>query len=252
MVRQGIKITYQMKYLRKFNEELKPQTYRSAARKLTKLGHTDRANTLTNWANEMENKEEMVKWKDQLQDYANFGTFNINIRNIETDEKMTGEFALAIHFDELAFSDEPESGICFFVGLVPTSEELIQKCNEFMSDPEFGNGFYWGMIFNLEYNITDQIKFKKWNLWDYDDNLSGKVAFADRASANKFKNLLIKIVSDSQLNYPSGYTDVAYLYQKLEAVILAEQSFSSEYGFQLEDTADYIKTISPNELSRPI
>jgi hypothetical protein len=121
-----------------------------------------------------------------------------------------------------------------------------------MSDPEFGNGFYWGMIFNLEYNITDQIKFTKWNLWDYDDNLSGKVAFADRASANKFKNLLIKIVSDPQLNYPSGYTDVVYLYQKLEAVILAEQSFSSEYGFQLEDTADYIKTISPNELSRPI
>ena len=241
-----------MKYLRKFNEELNPQTYRSAARKLTKLGHTDRAKALTDWSNEVESKEEMAKWRDQLQDYANFGTFNIGIRNTENDEKMTAEFALAIHFDELAFSDEPESGIGLFIGLVPTSEELIQKCNEFMSDPEFGNGFYWGMIFNLEYNITDQIQFTKWNLWDYDDSLSGKVAFADRTSANKFKNLLIKIFTDPQLNYPSGYTDVAYLYQKLEASILVGQSFSSEYGLQLEDIADYIKTISPNELSRPI
>ena len=80
-----------MKYLRKFNEELKPQTYRSAARKLTKLGHTDRAKALTDWSNEVESKEEMQKWRDQLQDYSNFGTFNINIRNTENDEKMTAD-----------------------------------------------------------------------------------------------------------------------------------------------------------------
>jgi hypothetical protein len=50
------------------------------------------------------------------------------------------------------------------------------------------------------------------------------------------------------LGYPSGYTDIEEMYEKLEACILAENSFSSEYGFKLEDAAEYIRTISPNLL----
>jgi hypothetical protein len=47
-----------MKYLKKFNEELRPQTYMSAARKLDKLGHTDRANALKDWAKETEKRRD--------------------------------------------------------------------------------------------------------------------------------------------------------------------------------------------------
>ena len=237
-----------MKYLKKFNEELRPQTYRSAARKLDKLGHTDRAQALKDWALETEKKEEMIKWKDSIQDYAQFGTFKMTIKNEETGKTLTGDFHLDISFDALAFGDQPESGICFFIGLIPTSEDLIYQYIEVCPDHDFGNGFFWGKIFNLEYELGDTVKFVKWNMWDYDDEMSGKVNFVDRGSANKFKNLLIQIFTNRELGYPSGYTDSNSLYEKLENCILAENSFSSDYGFRLEDAADYIRTISPNLL----
>jgi hypothetical protein len=238
-----------MKYLKKFNEELRPQTYMSAARKLDKLGHTDRANALKDWAREMETKEEMIKWKDRIQDYAQFGTFKMTIKNPENGETLTGDFHLDISFDEMAFSDEPESGISFFLGLIPTSEELINQYIELCPDYDFGNGFFWGKIFNLEFEIVDDmVQFKKWNFWDYDEDMNGKVTFADRSSANKFKNLLIQFFTNKDLGYPSGYTDADDIYEKLETCILAENSFSSDYGFKLEDAAEYIRTISPNLL----
>jgi hypothetical protein len=237
-----------MKYLKKFNEELRPQTYLSAARKLAKLGHTDRANALKDWAKETEKKEEMIKWQDRIQDYAQFGTFKLSVKNTETNETLTGDFHLDISFDELAFSDEPESGITFFIGLIPTSEDLIYQYMELCPDYDFGNGFFWGKIFNLEYELGDTVVFTKWNMWDYDDEMNGKINFADRSSANKFKNLLIQIFSNPQLGYPSGYTDADDIYEKLETCILAENSFSSDYGFKLEDAAEYIRTISPNLL----
>ena len=237
-----------MKYLKKFNEELRPQTYRSAARKLDKLGHTDRAQALKDWALETEKKEEMIKWKDSIQDYAQFGTFKMTIKNEETGKTLTGDFHLDISFDALAFGDRPESGITFFLGLIPTSEDLIYQYMELCPNYDFGNGFFWGKIFTLGYELGDTVKFVKWNMWDYDDEMSGKVNFVDRGSANKFKNLLIQIFTNRELGYPSGYTDSNSLYEKLENCILAENSFSSDYGFRLEDAADYIRTISPNLL----
>jgi len=237
-----------MKYLKKFNEELRPQTYLSAARKLDKLGHHDRAKALKDWAREMETKEEMVKWRDRIQDYAPFGTFKMNIKNTETGETLTGDFHLDISFDEMAFSDEPESGISFFIGLIPTSEDLINQYMELCPDYDFGNGFFWGKIFNLEYELGDTVTFTKWNFWDYDEDMNGKITFADRGSANKFKTLLIQFFTNKDLGYPSGYTDADDIYEKLETCILAENSFSSDYGFKLEDAAEYIRTISPNLL----
>jgi hypothetical protein len=218
-----------MKHLKKFNEELRPQTYMSAARKLDKLGHHDRANALKDWAKETEKKEEMIKWQDRIQDYAQFGTFKLTIKN-PTNETLTGDFHLDVNFDDLSFSDEPESGITFFLGLIPTSEDLIYQYMELCPDYDFGNGFFWGKIFNLQYELGDTVVFTKWNMWDYDDEMNGKINFADRASANKFKNLIIQIFSNPQLGYPSGYTDADDLYEKLTNTILAENSFSSDYG----------------------
>jgi hypothetical protein len=224
----------------------------SAARKLDKMGHHDRATVLKDWAGEMEKKEEMLKWKDRIQDYAPFGTFNLTVKNPETGKKLVGDFHLDINFDDLSFSDESENGIGLFIGLIPSSEELIYQYMELCADHDFGNGFFWGKIFHMNYKLTDKVEFTKWNLWDYDSEMNGEVAFSDRASANKFKNLLIKIFTDPNLGYPSGYNDVEYMYQKLQASILIENSFSSEYGLELEHIADYIKTISPNVLYKAL
>jgi hypothetical protein len=254
-----------MKYLKRFNEELKPRTYLSAAKKLTAIGHTDRANALKDWAGETEKREEITKWKEQLQNYSPFGIYKVNVVNPESGEMFTADFALDINFDELAFEDnfeyekqkDPnnvnEVSIFFFVGLIPTSEELIKKCEEIMPEPEFGNGMYWGMCFGIDFKVQNgEVILDKFRLDDYDDNLSGNVSFADRASAGKFKNLLKSIFTNPDLNYPSGYTDAASLYEKLEQVILIRQGFSSDYGFELKNVADFINTQSPNTMYKTI
>jgi hypothetical protein len=254
-----------MKYLKRFNEELRPRTYLSAAKKLTAIGHTDRANTLKDWANETEKREEMVKWKEQLQSYSPFGIYKVNVVNPESGEKFTADFALDLSFDELAFEDNFETekeldsnnvngvGILFFIGLIPTSEEVLKKCEEVMPEPEFGNGMYWGMSCGLDFKVqSGEVIFEKFTLDDYDESLSGNVSFADRASAGKFKTLLKSIFSNPDLNYPSGYNDADSLYQKLEQVILIQQGFSSDYGFELKNVADFINTQSPNTMYKTI
>ena len=254
-----------MKYLKRFNEELRPRTYLSAAKKLTAIGHTDRANTLKDWANETEKREEIAKWKEQLQNYSPFGIYKVNVVNPESGEKFTADFALDLSFDELAFEDnfeyekqkDPNNindvSIFFFIGLIPTSEEVLKKCEEIMPEPEFGNGMFWGMSCGIDFKVqSGEVILEKFALDDYDDNLSGNVSFADRASANKFRTLLKNIFSNPELNYPSGYTDVDYMYQKLEQVILIQQGFSSDYGFELKNVAEFINTISPNTMYKTI
>ena len=122
-----------------------------------------------------------------------------------------------------------------------------------MPESEFGNGMYWGMCFGIDFKVQNgEVILDKFSLDDYDDNLSGNVSFADRASAGKFKNLLKSIFTNPDLNYPSGYTDADSLYQKLEQVILVQQGFSSDYGFELKNVADFINTISPNTMYKTI
>lgn len=250
-----------MKYLKKFNEELKPTTYFSAARKLKKIGHSGRAEDLQKWGEKMQDKENLVKWKDTLQDYAPFGIFKINIENDETKKEVTGDFALFLQFDELAFEDNYEYeksqdpnnikdiSILFFIGLIPTSEELKNECDQVVPEPEFDNGFYWGMCFSIEFEVVNgDLKIKGYNFDDYDSGMTGMVSFADRASAGKFKMLLKSIFSNPNLGYPSSYTDEPDMYKKMEQVILIRQSFSSDYGFELSQVAEFINTISPNLL----
>lgn len=237
-----------MKYLKKFNEELRPQTYMSTAKKLDKLGHYDRADSLRDWADETEKKNEINKWREHIQDYAPFGTFKMTVKNIETGRTLTSDFHLDVNFDDMSFTDQPEGGITFFLGLIPTSEDLVNQYMKLCPDYEFSNGFFWGKVFSLQYELMDNVKFTNWDLSEYDDLVNGRVNFSDRLSANKFKNLLIQIFSKPELRYPSGYRDVDTLHEKLTNCILAENSFSSDYGFKLEDASDYIKTISPNLL----
>ena len=252
-----------MKYLKKFNEELKPMTYMSASRKLANLGHTDRAEKLKDYSYEMERRGQLIKWRDHLQDYAQFGTFNISIT--EGSKKLKGDFALYIQFEQDAFEDSFEYekeenpdhitdvSFQFFIGIIPTSEDLIKKCEEVMPDPDIYNGFYWGMVASLNFEvINNKVVIKSFELGEYDTTLTGHVSFADRGSAHRFKVLLKDIISNPNLDYPSGYTDVPYFYQKLEQVILISQGFSSEYGFSLQEIGDYIGKISANTLYKTV
>lgn len=249
-----------MKYLKRFNEELNPSTYMSAARKIKRqIGDMPRAKRLEEWAQKMEMDESMKKWKENLETFSKYGTFKFNIVNPDTNEKLTADFLLEVGFDTLMFEDNYEcekdgkdnfsSMFPFYLGLIPLDEETIQKCEEIMPSAEFGNGFYWGSFFSINFTVkSDNVNITGFDFDDYDSSQSGNVSIADRASAGRFKTLMKSILTDKDFGYPSRYTDANSLYEVLERSILAECSMSSDYGFKLEDIANYISTVSPNAL----
>jgi|SaaInlV_165m_DNA_2_1040747.scaffolds.fasta_scaffold33734_2 hypothetical protein len=245
-----------MKYLKRFNEELKPQTYRRAAHKLDKMGHTGRAKELKDWSYKIEDDVNITKWKNNLEEYSKFGTYKLNIKTEKGD--ISGDFFLDIIFDGDSFVDSlydneetsnKSGGIWFFVGIIPTTEELLKECKDKFPDNDMGNGFFWGLSVGLDYEIEDdKVNFKKFEIHNYDKHISGDISLGDRGTANRFRNILKKMFTDPSFNYPSGRNDVEYVYQAFEQVILSEAGFSSDYGFKLEDVAEFINTISINTL----
>ena len=100
--------------------------------------------------------------------------------------------------------------------------------------------------------INGEFNFKVLSVGDYDENLSGRITIADRPSAGRFKMVLKNLFSNPGYGYPSSRTDCTSQWEALERTILAECGFSSEYGFELEQVANFINTISPNTLYKAI
>ena len=55
--------------------------------------------------------------------------------------------------------------------------------------------------------------------------------------------MLIKLFSDKSLNYPSSVTTYETEYENIEACMCIENGMSVDYGFELKDVADYIRTL---------
>jgi hypothetical protein len=249
-----------MKYLKKFNEELKPRTYRSAARKLSKLGHIDRSKDLVEWSNKIELDQQIEKWKQNIKEFSKFGKFKLNIVNPETKERLTGDFYLDIVIDRDSFGDSLDSivedaygSFLFFIGIIPSDKELLDKCLDMIPDNDLGNGFFWGMIVTLDFKLeSDMIKMTGYTIENYDENVCGDVSFADRPSANKFKTNLKKMFTDPSFNYPSGYTDITDFYDMFYRIFGAEYGLNSDYGLTPELIGSFINTLSPNEMYKSI
>lgn len=83
-----------MKYLKRFNEELRPQTYRSAAAKLLKQSprNQKRADELRDWADKRQMADDSAKWEQMKQQYSKFGTYNLHIENNADGTDFVGNF----------------------------------------------------------------------------------------------------------------------------------------------------------------
>ena len=247
-----------MKYLKKFNEELNPQTYRSAAAKLLKQSpfNKERADDLRDWAEKREVVQNTETWEKMKAETSKFGTYNLHIVNDDVD--FVGRFHPYITFERDGFVDEYEDnkehgedfdmGLYFFLGSVPADQETLDKCIEIMPDPDFGNGFFWTNNIGIQlYFEAGSVKINDVKIDEYDDSLTGSVSITDRKSAQTLKTLLVKMFSEPNLGYPSGYNDFDSFYEMFEAKILAEAGMSSDYGFSMEAIADFLKGVSANK-----
>ena len=94
-----------MKYLKKFNEELNPRTYRSAAAKLLKQSpfNKERVEDLNTWADKREMVEDSAKWEKMKAETSKFGTYNLSIENNADGEDFVGRFHPYITFERDGF-----------------------------------------------------------------------------------------------------------------------------------------------------
>jgi hypothetical protein len=244
-----------MKYLKKFNEELKSHVYRSAARKLRKIVKDTpvlaraidaeaRATRLEEYENEIKNRENIEKWKSNCEKFKKYGTFNFEISRPGRPliPPKVFPFYLAISLDFLSMEDcwddyddvNRNISFQFCVGLIPTT---IEDCQElamnYIHRDEFYNGYFWGWWLNVKYKVVDSVvNFGGIEIWDYEEHES-RFQIADRKSANSLRGLMIDMFNQG-FDYPSGYTDVTDMYDKIQISAIQGLDISSTFGIDME------------------
>lgn len=212
-----------MKYLKRFNEELKPSTYHSAAQKLKNKGFIERSNKLETHASE-------VSYKNYLSKFSKFGLYDLVINF--GGEKHTGKFYLDISaFDALRFEDDfedfketGEGSIWIGIVMIPYDKETLERFSKIYDDENLNMKYIWALSVSIEFDITeDNIEFKNIIVDDYDKDLYGSVKFGNRKDALQFKKLLSNVFVDKSLNYPSAYMGYNSFYD----------AFYTEYGENL-------------------
>jgi hypothetical protein len=257
-----------MKHLKRFNEELSPSTYRSAARKLQKVLKEDprlarsinaqeRSDKLKVHADTMEMKQSLEKWKRKVDEFSKFGTFKFDIYSPESDEdSYTGDFFLEIcpEFTDLQefWHDEPQDNrtisIRFSVGFIPTREDDIKTISTFFPDLDFYNGFFWGFWLSVDYIVVDgATRFSKVTLDSYDESLA-QVQISDMRTRQSLKKMIMSIFEkDSDLNKSSS--DVSNLYELVEREVIQELELYSDYGIDQDRIVSDIRKLPASHLS---
>jgi hypothetical protein len=227
-----------MRYLKTY-EELKPETYLSAADKLSKLGHVKRPEVLKSWG-----QKNLIKSIDSIGQFE----IEIGIGNYDSisynDTKKTGQFYIYLSLDkedlhtQISNWKEYDAGSCWLpldLALVPVnqeSEQVVKSFNTIYFNEKIGVYFASRIWLNLTTpysTVTDSQLYefgikKPINVEDLKDQIfpSGKLSisdsheveliFKDRKNAIKFRKALIDIF-DSNVDYrttsenPGGLKD---------------------------------------------
>jgi hypothetical protein len=237
-----------MKYLKKFNEELDTNTYLSASNKLKSKGHLKRAKELSDWAIKS-------KWMLEIDRMSKYGKFKLIIKG-NNKQTMEGDFYLVLipERDSLldsidAFKEDGEGTMSFSIGIIPCDEEVMSEFEKLIPDGDMDNGFYWIGWALINFELTaSTIKFTNFEMVPYDYHM-GTMSLADRPSAVKFRNLIKKLYSDSNFEYPSGYRDIENFYDIINLIYGSEAGLSSEYGFYPAMVSEFFdKDVTVNDL----
>lgn len=250
-----------MKYLQKFNEELKSSVFKSAARKLRKISKDqpvlakaikaeDRASNLEEYSKRVENRENLQKWKKNVEDFSKHGEFNIEVSRPGTPSirpkiftfylDLVSDVESLIDSWEDEDQDNREITFGFCAGFIPKSEEDIQEFLQNFNN-EFYNGFFWGMWIYITYRVLQsEVSFKGIYIGDYD--MSPKFQIADRKTAVSLKRLLTNIF-DPTFEYPSGYTDITNMYDKIERSTIQDLEIGINFNIDMQRIKNDIQSL---------
>jgi len=202
-----------MKYLKRFNEELKGSTFRSAATKLKQLGHIRRSQEIESHAIDVEEREEKERIEQRtqwLKEQAPFRLqfyktkYNSATKSHDKDLLCEGNFYIEPSFDDGWFSDSvydyrSDGGkyglfMSFDFGTTPADVETSNTWKSIESNlsEEAYDGMYYGTRMTIQVIPEGHAGFSSNGkcYWESRDN--DIFIFANRSEAMRFKKLLIE------------------------------------------------------------
>ena len=248
-----------MRYLKRFNEELKPATYNKAAAELRGLGHSSRAAELDSWAKTSKELEDARNLKKKIDMYSKHGVWKIVI-----DSRIEGSFYLCLDFDkdraeEIWEEWESENHttslwLLLGIGLIPADEETFALCKQNL---DFWNDIYWASELGIKISdpCGDESPYDS-GQWEleltnpkhvcYIEGNEYRMRFADRQNANKFRKLIIDIF---QGNVEMGETSEFPGGVKEEIIdfLCNKKGVSIE---EFDNMADFTRNITVNSFYR--
>ena len=247
-----------MKYLKKFNEELRPQVYKNAARKLKKIlkekpalgkaiGAEERANKLELYSKDVQERQDIEAWKKEIEQFSKYGEFNIEMSRPGTPSKVYSFYLdIVPEMEQMIESwddedpDNRELTFGFCAGLIPkTIEDREEIKMDFNSD--FWNGHTWGFWIYPTYTVLNsEVTFKGLTIYNYDTSPDHQIA--DRKTAVALKRLLVNIF-DPIFDYPSGHKDITDMYDKIERDAIQGLEISATYGIDMGRIQEDIKKL---------
>ena len=199
-----------MKYLKKYNEELLPDTYRSASTKLRTIGHTRRSAEMEAYAKELEEKERLRKNEIRKQGMISVDPFHLIFLKSSygnpPNEKVLceGLFYIEPSFDWSWFQDmyadwENDSfsytlSLPFEFGTMPADAETQQKFDAAPKSEDAYEGVHYGtrMWLNIINQNERDVSISGKYSWEGRDG--DEFIFATRQEAIRFKKLLADAV----------------------------------------------------------
>ena len=213
-----------MKYLNRFNEKLKSETYGKAAAKLKELGHISRAEELLNWQTHSKHKEDVKYVKDLQEKWSKLGTFNVNILKGFKNPKLlvNGNFNIKFYFDKDWSYDILHDWVTgnykyslafpFEICLIPADDETIERMlNLDMQDSYFFDRCcFYGNRFWLEVSKPGDDRITSVHKINFDSPDDEFFEFADRKSAVKFRKSLSDVFT-GEVEINSDYKEKDFL-----------------------------------------
>ena len=269
-----------MKYLKRYNEELRYGTYVSAANKLKNIGHNRRSGIMSDWAEKVREKERELDRLSEFKKNEPFGVFDLDIvkqiynpkgESFYDESVLSGKFLIGVSFqsdwtydmfsDNLSDDNGFKYGfsLVFEFSVMPADEETkiefdkIYKWNDdFMS-----RGAYWcaRMYFNI-IKPNGGLSIEPDGKYSFDVMENEGIVFKDRSNAMRFKKLFSDAISGknnwgSNSWSPSGLSDgVKKFFTQKHTTRLTQEEFDKMMEGGYEKVVDATKKMSLNQLYR--
>ena len=251
-----------MKHLRKYNEELKSGTYKSAADKLAKIGHVKRPEELMKWHLVTKEKEKEEDNRKAIEEASKLGTYKMTLNG--RDGKFTGDFYVYFYWNDDSFDenyqdwksfDSSSLWLQFDFAVLPASEESKEFAQNVL-DKEIGlnnhgkcylgsfglNLSQGGNEYNEETNKeTFVLKPNGGFYFEEYDSISWYMA--DRANAQKFKKMLYDIFEGNII-----WRETPALPGGVKEQIL--DFLCSDMGHSLEEFEQFIDSVKQISLNK--